>query len=87
VAEEEARKRGLKVIVYRPDFSRGYSPAAYHERNWRIAQECGVLVAFWDGKSRGTASTIRFARKYRKKVVVVTPAGLPAELDVLAKDL
>jgi len=70
VAEEEARKRGLKIIVHKPDFTKGYSPAAYHERNQKIAKECEILIAFWDNQSRGTASTIKYARRYKKRVII-----------------
>jgi hypothetical protein len=42
-------------------------------RNRWIAEHCDRLVAFWDGASRGTAMTIKFAHQLGKPVEVITP--------------
>jgi hypothetical protein len=36
------------------------------------AEGDGMLVAFWDGKSRGTASMIRLAEKYGLQIKTIT---------------
>ena len=36
-------------------------------RNERIARECDEMVAFWDGKSRGTIHAVRSARNEGKR--------------------
>lgn len=52
-------------------FHRSFAAAA-HWRNERIAREVDVLVAFWDGRSSGTRSTIRYARDVGTLVCVLT---------------
>ena len=46
---------------------------AYLERNRAIAEACDVLLAVWDGKSRGTLYTIEYARRQGKPVFLVRP--------------
>lgn len=70
LAEEEARRRGFAVVEFRPDYAR-YGRAAPHVRNGEIVASCDRLVAFWDGKSRGTKSTIDKARRYGKDVQII----------------
>jgi uncharacterized NAD-dependent epimerase/dehydratase family protein len=68
-AEYAAAQRGLKVWVERADWEM-YGGAAGPIRNTALVALADRLVAFWDGKSRGTADTIRKARA----------AGLPVEV-------
>ena len=70
LAADEARRRGLEVVEFRPNYAR-YGRAAPHVRNSEIVESCDRLVAFWDGKSRGTASTIEKAKRLEKPVSVV----------------
>lgn len=69
-AEDEARKRGLLVVVHRADW-RGAGRGAGMLRNTKIVIDCDSVIAFWDGKSRGTADTIAKARKAGKAVEVI----------------
>jgi len=46
---------------------------AYMERNRAIVDACDLLLAVWDGKSRGTLYTIGYARRQGKPVFVVRP--------------
>ena len=39
-------------------------------RNKEIVRASDMIVAFWDGKSRGTKSTIDIAKQYRKRLAV-----------------
>ena len=70
LAEEAALARGIPVTVYVPDYEK-YGRAAPHVRNRMIVHSCDRLVAFWDGKSRGTASTVELARRMGKPVEVI----------------
>ncbi len=67
-AENEARRLGLEVEVIPANWTLG--PAAGFIRNIKVAETIDELVAFWDGKSKGTAHTIREALRRKKKVVV-----------------
>ena len=68
-AAEWARKRGIPVVEFLPHYER-YGRAAPIKRNEEIAKYADELIAFWDGKSRGTESTINFFKKAGKKVTV-----------------
>lgn len=68
VAGNTALAYGLKVQVFRPDWE-GLGRKAGMLRNSEMVAECDIGYAFWDGKSRGTADTIRklkAAGKYRE---------------------
>ena len=70
LAAAEARRRGLDVVEYLPEYER-YGRGAPLVRNRQIVAACDRLVAFWDGKSKGTAFTIREARKIGKQVQII----------------
>ena len=67
LAAEYARSHGIPFRVYPPDYHQ-YSRKAPLVRDRLIADECDVLFAFWDGKSSGTAYTVRYARQQGKPV-------------------
>lgn len=73
-AQEEAEKRGLEVIVLRPDWDR-LGRAAGVIRNTEIVAACDGLVAFMkEGGSRGTSDSIAKARTAGKLKAVFTPS-------------
>jgi len=69
LAERFADEHKLKKIIHKPDWNK-YGLAAGFIRNKLIVLDSEVLVAFWDGKSKGTEDSIRKARK--KNMVIVT---------------
>ena len=69
-AEEYAKAHKIPVTVFTPDYAR-YRRGAPLKRNEQIAQACELLLAFWDGKSRGTAHTIAQCRKRGKPVTII----------------
>jgi hypothetical protein len=73
-AEATALDYSLTVQVIRPDWKR-YGKAAGMIRNEQIVKVCDEVVAFWDGKSRGTKDTIDKARKARKPIAIFGPDG------------
>jgi predicted Rossmann fold nucleotide-binding protein DprA/Smf involved in DNA uptake len=70
LAERYAREIDIDCIVFKPDWKR-YGRAAGPKRNKQIVEASDLIIAFWDGKSRGTYSTITLATKARKPVDVV----------------
>lgn len=42
-------------------------------RNKQIVDDCEMVIAFWDGESKGTAHTIRLAKEAGKEVIVCWP--------------
>lgn len=67
-AEEWADEFGVNTIIYRPDYVR-HGRNAPHVRNTAIANECDVCIVIWDGKSKGTYSTIQ--KLYKRKIDVI----------------
>jgi hypothetical protein len=47
-------------------------------RNQRLIDACDVLVAFWDGSSKGTRNTVERALDSGKEVHVFLGAGTAA---------
>lgn len=70
-AEEYARKNNIKLTVFLPDYAH-FGKAAPLKRNQQIAEYADIAIAFWDGKSKGTAYTINSFRKLGKNVEVIT---------------
>ena len=60
----------LWTLTFKPDEARP-SPQRYHERNDKMLELADRVIAFWDGKSRGTKSVIEKARKHGIPVEVV----------------
>ena len=69
-AAEYARRNGLKLTEFLPEYER-YCRAAPIVRNKRIVDYADKIIAFWDGESRGTLSVIKYARKTGKPLDVV----------------
>lgn len=66
-AENQAKVLGLKRIIYYADWNR-FGPSAGPIRNEEIVQNSDFIIAFWDGKSSGTQSTLKFAKQYNKPI-------------------
>ena len=64
-AAEYAKKNGLKLTVFLPQYER-YGRAAPIARNKKIVDYADKIVALWDGKSKGTLSVIKYAEKTGK---------------------
>ena len=57
------------IKVFPADWER-HGKKAGPIRNWDMAQYADGLIAFWDGKSKGTKSMIAVAEKFELKVRV-----------------
>jgi hypothetical protein len=62
LGEQWARSRGVKVTRFEADWDR-YSKRAGYLRNQQMAEYADGLVAFWDGKSKGTEHMINLAKR------------------------
>lgn len=65
-----ATLRGIAVTELRPDYQK-HGRAATFIRNRTIVDSADIVVAFWDGKSRGTKYTIDYAEKKNKITIIV----------------
>ncbi len=69
-AAEYARKNGLKLTEFLPKYEK-YGRAAPIVRNKEIVDYSDKVIAFWDGRSKGTLSVIDYAKKTGKDCEVV----------------
>lgn len=63
LGEKWGADQGLVVRSFPPDYENNHPKQAPFIRNAEMAEEADVLVAFWDGKSRGTRHMIGCAFK------------------------
>ena len=63
LAERYADENKLEKKIFKPDHSGGYHPSNYARRNKKIVNYADYVIAFWDGKSKGTKMTINFAKE------------------------
>jgi len=70
LGERYAAEHGMRVTRFPADWDR-YGKSAGYKRNAAMAQFADGLVAFWDGRSRGTGHMIDLAREHGLRVRVV----------------
>jgi len=74
LGEQFAEKYKIKVKQFAANWNL-YGKSAGYKRNEQMAvyakEDKGVLIAFWDGKSRGTKHMIELAEKHELEVFVV----------------
>ena len=70
LGERYAQERGFQLETYPADW-KAHGRAAGPIRNAKMARVAHALIAFWDGKSRGTKNMIDTARKHNLQVAVV----------------
>ena len=69
-ATRAAREKGIPVQVLPASFEELADASKGAARNQRLVDACDVLVAFWDGSSKGTRSTVDRALDSGKEVHV-----------------
>jgi len=57
LAQRYAQEHGLLLKEFLPEYSR-YGKSAAYIRNTEIVKYAHMVLAFWDGKSKGTADTV-----------------------------
>ena len=69
-ATKAARAKGIPVQVLPASFDEVADTSKSAARNQRLVDACDVLVAFWDGASKGTRATVDRALDSGKEVHV-----------------
>jgi predicted Rossmann fold nucleotide-binding protein DprA/Smf involved in DNA uptake len=69
-ATKAARAKGIPVQVLPASFDELADATKSAARNQRLVDTCDVLVAFWDGASKGTRATVDRALDSGKEVHV-----------------
>lgn len=60
LGEKYAKQRGYSLIQFLADWG-SYGKSAGYRRNVQMAEYADALIAFWDGKSKGTKHMINIA--------------------------
>ena len=61
-AADFALKNNIKLTVFLPEYQK-YGRAAPIVRNRQIVDCSDLVIAFWDGSSKGTLSVIKYCQK------------------------
>lgn len=69
LGERWASERGVYIKKFPANWSK-WGKAAGFKRNIEMAEYANVLVAFWDGKSKGTEHMIKTANKLGLEVYI-----------------
>lgn len=69
LAEAYADKHRISKLIIRPDYAR-YGKRAPLIRNKSIVNKSDVVIAVWDGISRGTKFTVDYSKSIRKPTYV-----------------
>ena len=67
LGEQYAKERGYEITKLPADWKR-FGRAAGPKRNEQMANYADALIAFWDGKSRGTLNMMNIATRLGLKV-------------------
>lgn len=70
-ARRFAQTHGIKLTEFLPDYEK-YGRSAPLKRNITIIENADMVLAFWDGKSRGTKFVIDNCKKRNIPVIVHT---------------
>lgn len=62
LGEQWARKNGKQLLLYPANWDK-YGKRAGYLRNIEMANYADMLIAIWDGKSKGTSHMIDIAKK------------------------
>ncbi len=66
LAEKYAKKHKLELLVFKPEYDKYPGKIAPLKRNNTIVDNADVVIAIWDGVSRGTKYTMDYAEKQGK---------------------
>ena len=62
-----ARTHGVLLTELRPDYAAHGPTAAPHVRNAEIVRRASLVLVVWDGRSKGTLSALKAARRLGRR--------------------
>jgi hypothetical protein len=71
LGERYAKEHNIETKIFLPDWEK-YGKKAGFLRNTDIINEAELIIAFWDGQSKGTKDSIDKAFKSEKKLLIIT---------------
>lgn len=69
IADSWAKANNLETVIYKPNY-KVYGKRAPLVRDEEMAEFADVVIAFWNGVSKGTLYTVNYAKKIGRKVIV-----------------
>jgi len=69
-AKRYAEKNGIEIVEILPEYEK-YGRAAPLKRNIEIINKADIVLAFWDGASKGTKYVIDNCKKMKIDVIIV----------------
>lgn len=70
LGEKWAKNNNIETLIFPADWKK-YGRRAGFIRNEDIIKSCDCVVAFWDGKSKGTAHSISLCKKLNKPFKII----------------
>jgi predicted Rossmann fold nucleotide-binding protein DprA/Smf involved in DNA uptake len=70
LAARYAEENAIVLVEFLPDYDK-YGKKAPFVRNKLIVDNSDIIIAFWNGISRGTKHSIDYATSKKKKVIIV----------------
>lgn len=70
LGKKYAEEKNLEYIEFPAEWDK-YGRSAGFIRNKDIVNNSDIIIAFWDGISKGTENTINYARKQKKEVRII----------------
>jgi hypothetical protein len=71
LAERYGDEHGIPTRIFKPDYAT-FGRGAPLVRNKEIVDTSEKVIAFWNGKSRGTAQVISYAKSIVKQVDIIS---------------
>lgn len=68
--ERWAINNKIPIRIFKPEWDK-YGKSAGYRRNVDIVTESDFVIAFWDGKSKGTAHSIDIAKQQNKECLII----------------
>lgn len=70
LAAKYAKSFNIELIEFLPDWQK-YGKSAGFKRNKDIVNAADVILAFWDGISKGTKHSLDLARELKKDTIII----------------
>jgi len=70
LGERYADEHNIPTMIFKPDWKR-FGRGAGRIRNNTIVENADLVIAFWDGLSKGTQMSIEIAKKLNKPLRIV----------------
>jgi len=70
LGEQYAKENGIPTQIFIPDWEKQGRSAGYI-RNRDIVSNSDVIIAFWDGSSKGTQHSFKLAKELNKRIIII----------------